>query len=171
MGRYPNHPSNRRTLAMMGTIRTWPVVAGLLVAEMALAPPAGVRADTLMEWTIPTPRSQPHDIISDEEGIIWFTEMAADQIGRFDPTTEEFLEFPIPTPGAGPHGICNAPDNGIWFTEQSGNKIGRIDRSTFAIDEVPLPTPGSGAHTPIYDGFGRIWFTQQIGNRIGRLSL
>src|SRR5262249_34981795 len=71
---------------------------------------------SFQEWSIPTPNSQPHDIISDDQGIIWFTEIAANQIGRFDPATETFMEFALPTPGGNPHGICVAPDNGIWFT-------------------------------------------------------
>ncbi len=133
--------------------------------------PANRLDHVLREWTIPTPNSQPHDIIADDEGIVWFTEIAANKIGRFDPATRQFREWTLPTPGGNPHGLCVAPDNGIWFTEQGGNKIGRIDRTTFVITEYPLPNPNSGPHTPHHDGFGRVWFTEQSGNRIGRINV
>ena len=153
---------------MKGKWSAWPAMLGV-VFLMLLILPAAARAEvTLQEWTIPTPNSQPHDIITDDQGIAWFTEIAANQIGRFDPFKQEFMEFPLPTMNGNPHGICVAPDNGIWFTEQGGNKIGRIDRDSFEITEFPLPNPNSGPHTPIYDGYGHIWFTQQSGNRIGR---
>ena len=153
----------------------WCCAAQAPVAAADDGPPTGSGGTILtdyyfQEWTIPTERSTPHDVISDDEGIIWFTEIDASQIGRFDPYLEEFAEFPLPA-GARPHGIAVGPDYGIWFTEQGGNRIGRIDRETFAITAYDLPRPGSGPHTPIHDGYGRILFTEQQGNRIGRLNI
>src|SRR5262249_49355075 len=74
------------------------VLTGTLLSVVGAQPPT-IQADyVLQEWDIPTPRSQPHDIITDEEGIAWFTEIAANKIGRFDPFKEQFLEFNLPTP-------------------------------------------------------------------------
>jgi len=39
----------------------------------------------------------PRRITSDSQGIIWFGEWWAGQIGRFDPKTETFKEFRCPT--------------------------------------------------------------------------
>lgn len=155
----------------MGNKRVLLLVAlCLLLAGIGMAPSSKAMAgDVFMEWDIPTPNSQPHDLQVDPDGIAWFTEIAANKIGRFDLNTEEFIERTLPTPGGNPHGIAVGPDNAMWFTEQGGNKIGRIDRTTLAITEFPIQ--GTGPHTPIYDGNGHLWFTEQSGNRIGRLDI
>ena len=46
---------------------------------------------TIKEWEIPTPNSAPHDIVVDERNkTVWFTEIGANKIGKFDPPTEQF---------------------------------------------------------------------------------
>ncbi len=126
---------------------------------------------TFTEWTIPTPNSQPHCVVADSKGRIWYAAIGANQVGMFDPATQEFREARSPTANSRPHGIAVDGNDVIWFTEEGGNKIGRVDPATFAITEYPLPNPNSGPHTPIWDGRGAIWFTEQSGNRIGRLTI
>jgi len=141
-------------------------------AALAWAGAAALLAQgTFSEWTIPTPNSQPHCVVSDSRGRIWFAAIGANQVGMFDPATEQFRELRPPTANSGPHGIALGLDDAIWFTEQRANKIGRIDPETFQITEYELPNPNSGPHTPIYDGRGGLWFTEQTGNRIGRLNV
>jgi len=142
---------------------TWFSTLAVVGSLMAQAPFA--------EWTIPTPNAEPHCVVSDSRGRLWYAAIGVNQIGVFDPATERFRELPIPTPNSRPHGIAVGPDDVIWFTEQGGNKIGRVDPVTFAITEFLLPNPNSGPHTPIYDGRGGLWFTEQSGNRIGRLNM
>ncbi len=136
-----------------------------LVAALALA------QGTFTEWTIPTPNSQPHCVVSDSRGRIWYAAIGANQVGMFDPATEEFRELRPPTPNSGPHGIAVSPGDVIWFTEERAGKIGRVDPVNFEITEYTVPTPNASPHTPIYDGRGAIWFTEQTGNRIGRLNI
>ena len=85
---------------------------------------------TVTEWVIPTPNSAPHDIVVDSDGIVWFTEINANNIGRFNPATEEFREYPIPTPSSRPHGLVVDDQGFVWFTEQGGHKIGKLDPET-----------------------------------------
>lgn len=126
---------------------------------------------TFLEWTIPTPNSQPHCVVSDSKGRIWYAAIGANQVGFFDPATGEFKELRSPTPNSRPHGIAVSPGDVIWFTEEGGNKIARVDPQTLQITEFPLKNANSGPHTPIYDGRGAIWFTEQSGDRIGRLNI
>jgi virginiamycin B lyase len=105
---------------------------------------------TIKEWEVPTPNSAPHDIVVDERnGIVWFTEINANKIGKFDPTTEQFEEFDIPTPSSRPHGLAVDGNGDVWFTEMAGSKIGKLDVETGQVDEFPTPTLNSGPHTPI----------------------
>jgi len=126
---------------------------------------------TFSEWTIPTPNSQPHCVVSDSRGRIWYAAIGANQVGVYDPATDQFRELRPPTSNSGPHGIAVGPGDTIWFTEQRGNRIGRVNPDTFEITEYPLANAGSSPHTPIWDGRNSIWFTEQNGNRIGRLDV
>lgn len=125
---------------------------------------------TFTEWTIPTPNSEPHCVVSDSRGRIWFAEIGANQVGMLDPATGEFRELRPPAANSQPHGIAVDSDDVIWFTEMGANKIGRVDPRTLEITEFPLRNPNSGPHTPIYDDRGNVWFTEQSGSRIGRLN-
>ena len=64
-----------------------------LCLEIAPAFPQG----TFTEWTIPTPNSEPHCVVSDSKGRIWYAAFGANQVGMFDPATEEFRELRPPT--------------------------------------------------------------------------
>ncbi len=125
---------------------------------------------TIVEYDIPTPNSAPHCLVAAPDGTIWFVEIGANQLGKFDPLTERFTEWPIPTAGARPHGIAWASDGRLYVTEQAGNKIAAFDPRTERFTEYPVPSPDAGPHTPIQGPDGMIWFTEQSGNRIGRLD-
>ncbi len=126
---------------------------------------------TFTEWTIPTANTQPHCVVADSRGRIWYAGAGSHKVGVLDPATGVIREFTPPTPNSHPHGIAVDGGDTVWFTEIDGNRIGRIDPATFQITEYPLPNPGSGPHTPIWDGRDAIWFTEQRGNRIGRLNI
>ncbi|MBI4419220.1 MAG: hypothetical protein HY560_00180 [Gemmatimonadetes bacterium] len=127
-------------------------------------------ASTMVEYDIPTPRSAPHCLVAAPDGAIWFVEIGANKLGKFDPKTERFTEWELPTPASRPHGIAWGSDGRLYITEQAGNKIAAFDPPTEQFTEYPVPSPGAGPHTPIEGPDGMIWFTEQRGNRIGRLD-
>ncbi len=137
----------------------------LITASLSL-----VRGSPITEYDIPTPRSAPHCLVAAPDGLIWFAEIGANKLGRFDPKTERFTEWDLPTSGSHPHGIVSAADGRLYVTEQRGNKIAAFDPKTERFTEYPLPHGGSGPHTPIEGPDGMIWFTEQAGNRVGRLD-
>jgi virginiamycin B lyase len=127
-------------------------------------------APSIVEYDIPTPNSAPHCLVAAPDGLIWFAEIGANKLGKFDPSTERFTEWPMPTDGSHPHGIAWAADGRLYITEQAGNKIAAFDPKTERFTEYPVPSAGAGPHTPIEGPDGAIWFTEQRGNRIGRLD-
>lgn len=144
--------------------------AGALVILLAVPQSFAQQGITVREWDVPTRGSAPHDIVVDESGIVWYTAIGANKIGRFDPATEEFQEFDVPTPSSRPHGLVADGSGNIWFTEQGASKIGKLDPATGEIEEFPTPTPNSGPHTPIM-GDGVLWFTEQSASKIARLDV
>ena len=62
------------------------------------------------EWTVPTPRSFPHDPLAAADGAIWYTGQMASNLGRLDPKTGAFKEYRTKTPDSGPHGLAADKD-------------------------------------------------------------
>ena len=123
----------------------------------------------IKEYPISTAYSQPVGITSGPDGHLWFTEIAANQIGRITPDGSSIIEYPIPTANSQPVGITSGPDGNVWFTEKAGNKIGRIT-PTGSITEYPLPTTDSELYGITSGPDGNVWFTEMAGNRIGRIT-
>jgi virginiamycin B lyase len=61
-------------------------------------------AQTISEFPVPTPGSQPAGITTGPDGNLWFTETVANQIGRIT-TAGVIKEFPTPAAGSQPKGI------------------------------------------------------------------
>src|SRR5258706_4936915 len=58
------------------------------------------------------------------DGNLWFTEYAANRIGRITPNGV-VTEFVVPGVGA-PFAITAGPDGNLWFTDTNTNQIGKI---------------------------------------------
>ncbi len=92
--------------------------------------------------------SQPRGLAPGPDGNMWFTEFAANKIGRLnlallddaDPAND-VTEFEIPTPNSIPFGIVAGPDGNLWFAEHGVGKIGVISPQGDFLAEIPLPTP------------------------------
>lgn len=124
----------------------------------------------ITEWDIPTPDSSPHDIVVGNDGIVWFTEIATNKIGKFDSATEQFSEYVIPTDSSRPHGLVVDNNGNVWFTEVGAGKIGKFDPVTEGFTEYETPTPNSGPHTPIFADETTLWFTEQRSSQVGKLD-
>jgi virginiamycin B lyase len=138
---------------------------GLLLSLAAISSAQSV---TFTGYLIPTPASYPNYITAEPDGALWFSELAANQIGRVTPAGV-FTEYGIPTPKSGPYGITASPDGAIWFVEYSGNNIGRITTAG-AITEYAIPTPASGPLRITAGPDGALWFVEYGGNNIGRIT-
>ena len=100
----------------------------LLLAVLLLTPVAA--AAPLKTFRIPTANSQPEGIALGPDGNMWFTETAANQIGRIDPKGN-ITEFVVPQALSAPVDIVAGADGALWFTEESGfpEGIGRVTTS------------------------------------------
>ncbi len=89
------------------------------------------------------------------DGAMWFTERAANKIGRIAPDGT-ITEYPVPSADAGPADIVAGPDGAMWFTEHNGGRIGRIavtdaaaaTTTTTAPPPPPAPTGTAPAVAP-----------------------
>ena len=96
---------------------------------------------------------------------IFFTELAADEIGMINPSdpTHSITQFGTAdgmTPNSGPVGITSA-DGYLWFTQNQTHQIGRLNPTTGTITEYPAPAAITDLNSRIVLGpDGNLWFTE-----------
>jgi streptogramin lyase len=122
----------------------------------------------IIEFSIPTTRSEPFGIVFGPDGNLWFAEGFGNKIGRVT-TAGLFAEFQLPTAFSAPEGIAAGPDGALWFSEDNNNKIGRITTAG-AITEFTLPS-GANALCIAAGPDGAMWFTDWNDNKIGRITM
>jgi virginiamycin B lyase len=141
-------------------IRTIAAALGVLAIAAATTP-------TITEYGTPT--SAPSEVSVDGAGRVYFTEMDAAKIGRFDPVSQTLDEFRVPAAGSGPDGIVVGPDGTVVFTETTANKIGCFYPARSAFHEYPTGN-ALAPHTPVLAGNGEVYFTAPGSDAIGRLD-
>jgi virginiamycin B lyase len=132
--------------------------------KVGACPPQG---GDCVDFTVPTPGSEPTRIVDGKDGALWFTETSGNKIGRVT-TAGTITEFPVPTAASQPFAIAAGTDGHVWFTERTGNKIGRISPAG-VITEYAIPTPGSGPECITAGPDGNIWFGEFGAGKIGRV--
>ena len=96
-------------------------------------------------YALPRPSIQPHDVVVDASGTVFFSEFGDDYLGELDPRTGKVKEFPIPT--VRPKEPTGSLD--LEFDEQGNLWIGRMNQGgiaefdkksgTFEVYEVGKP--------------------------------
>jgi streptogramin lyase len=76
------------------------VVGFLLTLEAVGQSATGIFGET----RLPTPASQPTEIVVGWDSALWFTEFAANKVAKYYPPTREIIEYVVPTPNSGPFG-------------------------------------------------------------------
>ena len=77
-----------------------------------------------------TEDSGPYSVdVGAKRNLIWTGEHYADQIARFDPTTETFTEFPLPNAESDHRRIDIDPNNPnrIWWSGDLSGRMGYIE--------------------------------------------
>ncbi len=122
--------------------------------------------------------SEPRYITVGPDGNLWFTESAANRIGRMDPQGNLLNEIELPA-GAQPEDITVGPDPGfspggsIWFTEFGGNRIGRIRLTSPCCILTEFATgisPGAGPEGITAGPDGNLWFTEFNKGAVARIT-
>ncbi len=77
-------------------------------------------------WDLPE-GAGPHNLVVDDEGIVWYTGNAVGNLGRLDPATGDIEVFDLEDEVRDPHTFIFGADDDMWFTVQGGNRIGHFD--------------------------------------------
>jgi virginiamycin B lyase len=104
-------------------------------------------------YDLPKRTRQPHDVIVDSTGMVWYASFGEQILGKMDPRTGNITEYPIPVlkPNA-PTGILGMRfdrDENPWLAMQFQGGIAKFDRKTETFQTFSLPPALNGPHVQV----------------------
>jgi virginiamycin B lyase len=88
-------------------------------------------------------RVGPHSLQAAPDGSIWVTLALGNQLGRFDPSTEQWKIYPM-SEGFYPHTLRIDERGRVWFTIAGSNHVARFDPATESFETIRLPAESWG---------------------------
>jgi virginiamycin B lyase len=135
----------------------------------------------ITEYDLPRRLIQPHDVIVDEQGMIWFSHFAEQFLGKMDPRTGQVWEFPIPVlkPGypVGTLDLKPDPQGNLWIGMMYQAGVARFDKKTetFKTWAIPKEWQTDAAQSGHLDPTsmqidGKVWVKNSDRSQILRLD-
>jgi virginiamycin B lyase len=126
------------------------------------------------EYDLPRPTIEPHDVVVDKKGIVWYTNFGEMFLGRLDPKTAKLTEYPVPEfkPGF-PVGLLDLEfdrSGKLWAGMMFQGAIAQFDQDTgnFKFYKVPASLNDNVTQTNMlgldYQVDGKVW-TNNAGNQ------
>jgi virginiamycin B lyase len=144
-------------------------------ALKTLPRPAGRATKVLVtEYDLPRPTIEPHDVILDKKGMVWYSNFGEQFLGKMDPKTGVHSEIPLPEFKKGfPVGtldleIDRAGD--MWIGMMFQGAIAKFDPGTEQFKFYPIPKEQNNNVTQLnmlgleHQVDGKIW-TNNAGNQ------
>jgi virginiamycin B lyase len=96
----------------------------------------------ITEYDLPRKTIQPHDVIVDSAGIVWYSNFGEQEIGKFDPKTGTLKEYSIPItkPGwpVGELGLRTDRQGNLWFGVSFQAAVAKFDPKAETFQMFPL---------------------------------
>jgi virginiamycin B lyase len=135
----------------------------------------------ITEYDLPERRIQPHDVIVDKEGFVWYSDFGQLYLGKMDPKTGKVTQYPTPELKKGqPLGALNLEvdqNDNIWMGLSYQAAIAKFDKKTEKIEAFPIPKEwdSNGAqfsHLAVAGSHvdGKVWVKNSDGTFIYRLD-
>src|SRR5258707_10510592 len=136
----------------------------------------------ITEYDLPNPLIQPHDVLLDREGNVWYSDFGQMFLGKMDPKTGKVTQYPIPVvkPGwsEGTLDLEIDRDDNPWVGVMYQSAIAKIDRKTekFRMWSTPKEwdtDAGQLGHIAIEGTHSdnKVWIKNSDGGHIYRLDL
>jgi virginiamycin B lyase len=135
----------------------------------------------ITEYALPRPTIEPHDVILDSEGLVWYTNFGEQFLGRLNPKNGATSEIPLPEFKKGyPVGSLDIESDkagNLWIGMMYQGAVAKFDPATeqFRFYRIPKKQDSSYAQLNMlglgYQVDGKIW-TNNAGNQeIYRIDL
>ncbi|HWG05907.1 MAG TPA: carboxypeptidase regulatory-like domain-containing protein, partial [Beijerinckiaceae bacterium] len=136
----------------------------------------------ITEYDLPNADWEPHDVVMDHEGMLWFSDFGDQRMGELDPKTGKVNTYMIPImkPGEPKGGleIDVDPSDTVWEAMMYQGGIVKFDRATKQIVTYKLPDAIQSNSTqesmvsPDHDDVdGYVWTNNQEDHSLIRLNL
>ena len=109
----------------------------------------------ITEYDLPKRTRQPHDVVVDSEGTVWYASFGEAILGKLDPKTGKITEYPMPVLKPG-HIIGNLDvefdeDQNPWIAMTFQGAVAKFDRKTeqFKIYKLPRKWTAITASSPL----------------------
>jgi streptogramin lyase len=107
----------------------------------------------ITEWDLPRPTIQPHDVVVDSKGVVWYCDFGAQNIGKFDPKTGKVTEIALPELKKGsPLGTLSIRldrDDNLWLGMMYQAAIGKLDTTTGKLQVWSVPAQWNRPNTQV----------------------
>jgi virginiamycin B lyase len=107
----------------------------------------------ITEYDLPRDSIEPHDVIVNKDGMIYYTNFGEQNIGKMDPKTGRVTEIKLPELKegwpAGSLSIHADKDGNIWFGMMYQGAIGKYDIAKGKVETFSLPPDMNKAMTQV----------------------
>ena len=97
----------------------------------------------ITEYDLPRPALQPHDVLVDAEGMVWYSNFSDQYLGKLDPKTAKVTEYPVPEikKGYPTGGLELKPDKdgNLWLGMMYQSGLAKFDKTANKFQHFPLP--------------------------------
>jgi streptogramin lyase len=113
--------------------------------ELKVSPRPSARATRVIitGYDLPRKETQPHDVIVDPDGMVWYSHFGEQFLSKLDPKTGKVTDFPIPVQKPNhPKGTLDLEidaDGYLWIGLMYQTGMARFDRATETFRIYPVP--------------------------------
>jgi virginiamycin B lyase len=146
--------------------------------------PKGVSTKVIYtEYDLPRRETQPHDVILDQDGMVWYSDFSNMYAGVLDPKTGKATDIPIPVlkpeepKGSLEIGLEPGQKN-VWLALMYQAGVAKIDRKTHQVTTYPFPkewdspTAQASMVSPQHSDIdGKVWTNNQEEHHMYRLDV
>ena len=136
----------------------------------------------ITEYALPRPTIAPHDVRTDANGFVWYSDFVENDLGRLDPRTGTLKEFPYPElkPGFPTGALALEPDSdgNLWLAMMFQAGLARFDvkTETFRLfpvqSELNIDTTQQSLLTPRHLNVdGKVWTNDVRKQAVLRLDV
>ena len=136
----------------------------------------------ITEYDLPRREIQPHDVVVDPDGMVWFSHFGEQFLSKMDPKTGKTTDYPIPMQKPDhPKGTLDLEvdqDGNLWVGLMYQTGLARFDRNTETFRIYPLPrewqrdaTQQSHFSVAASKVDGKVWVKNSDRSQIMRLDI
>jgi streptogramin lyase len=97
----------------------------------------------ITEYDLPRQTIEPHDVIVDSDGMVWYSDFGEQFLGKMDPKTGKVTEYPVPILKEGfPRGTLDLEtdkDGNLWVAMMYQGGVAKFDKKTETFKTWAVP--------------------------------